>query len=65
MTEVKKKVTLELSASELKEMARYAGLKSNNSSKLILRAFISSVLMEGQTRETLHKVKFNSADYER
>lgn len=63
MTEEKKKVTLELTASEIKAMAKYAGLKSNNTTKLILRAFISSVLMDGQTRQSLHK--FNSSDYER
>lgn len=63
MTEDKKKVTLELTASELKAMAKHAGLKSNNTGKLILRAFISSVLLEGQTRQSLHK--FNSLDYER
>ena len=62
MTEDKKKVTLELTASEIKAMAKYAGLKSNNTTKLILRAFISSVLIDDQTPQSLHK--FNSSDYE-
>jgi hypothetical protein len=64
-TEEKKKVTLELTSSDIKAMARYAGLRSNNSPKLILRAFISSVLINDETNQSLHKVKFNSADYER
>jgi len=39
------KVTIDLTKTELKKMASFSGLKSENSAKFVLRVFISTVLM--------------------
>jgi len=39
------KVTIDLTKTELKKMASFSGLKSQNSAKFVLRVFISTVLM--------------------
>ena len=41
----KEKVCIDLDAKELKEFAKYANLKSENSGAFILRAFLSTWIM--------------------
>ena len=44
-TNKKERVVIDLDAKELKEFAKYANLKSENSGAFILRAFLSTFLM--------------------
>ena len=53
--EEKELITISLTKTELRKMASFSGLKSENSAKFVLRVFISTVLMNQKSNRVERK----------
>jgi len=64
----KQRVVIDLTTKELKELAKFAGLQSDNSGNFILRAFLSTFLMnlpKNRIEGKSSRFKLNTTFYEK